>query len=318
MTDAPNRLKLYFLIGPTACGKSGVALELAPMIGAEILCMDSMSVYREMSIISAKPTAEDRASVRHHLLDLVDPDESFSVGRYVEDVDRTAREVTARGNLPLLVGGTALYLKTLTEGLFEGPPADATLREKLKARASTDGSEALHKELQLKDHRAAEKIHPNDLRRIVRALEVVTLTGKPISEWQQQFGSTNEAYDCLIIGLRRDRQELYARVERRVDQMFQSGLLDEVRALSERQPPIGKEASQALGYPELTRYLRGESSLEEAKSLIKTHTRQFAKRQLTWFRSFRNIRWVDVSSLDAPHAVAQRIADEYFPGILRS
>ena len=306
------RLSLYFLVGPTACGKSGIALALAPRIDAEILSMDSMSVYRGMEVIAAKPTADARAQVPHHLIDLVEPDESFSVGRYVAEADRVAREVTARGYRPLLVGGTALYLKTMTEGLFDGPAANPDLRRQLKVRAAAEGAPALHRALAERDPQAAAKIHPNDLRRIVRALEVIALTGRPISEWQQQFGSPNERYACLIIGIRRERQELYARIDRRVDEMFERGLVEEVRALSERQPPISPAASQALGYGELLQCFRGELDLEEAKALIQTHTRQFAKRQLTWFRSFRNIRWIDAGPSDDAASIAERIIREHY------
>jgi len=306
-------LKLHFLVGPTACGKSTIALELAPRVCAEILCMDSMAVYREMDILAAKPTAEERARVPHHLLDLADPHEPFSAGRYVDEADRVAREVSARGRLPLFVGGTALYLKAISEGLFDGPGADPALRAQLKARGETEGPPALHRELAAHDPASAAKIHPNDLRRIVRAMEVLQLTGQPISAWQQQRGRANARYRCLVVGLRRDRQDLYARIDQRVERMFEQGLLDEVRALCRRHPPVGQGASQALGYSELRAHFRGETTLEDAKALIQTHTRQFAKRQLTWFRSFRNICWVDTGPADDPGSVAERVAEAY-PG----
>lgn len=307
------KLPLHFLIGPTASGKSAVALSLAPRINAEILSMDSMAVYRGIDVLAAKPSASERARAPHHLIDIVEPHETFSVGRYVEVAEGAVRDITIRGRRALFVGGTPLYLKALAEGFFDGPPADHDLRARLSARAAAEGTWRLHSELSARDPTAASRIHPNDLRRIVRALEVLELTGRPISEWQTQFGNPSSRYHCTVIGLRWDRRELYRRIEQRVDEMFERGLIEEVRKLREHQPPVSLSASQALGYREVGLYLEGKISLAEARTLLQTHTRQFARRQLIWFRTFRNIHWVDVSAADTAENVAERIANIFFP-----
>ena len=302
------RQRLWFLVGPTASGKSAVGLVLAERVGAEILSLDSMAVYRGMDIGTAKPSADDRARVPHHLLDLVDPCEAFSTGRYVAAAEAAIADVAGRGRLPLFVGGTALYLKALTEGFFNGPAADWELRDRLKAEAAERGVPALHARLQAVDPRAAARIHPNDLRRIVRALEVHETTGQPISEQQTQFGSPSPRYGCLLAGIRRDRRELYERINRRVDAMFEAGLMEEVAALLREPRGISHAASQFVGYREAIACLRGELTLEEATELVKTRTRQFAKRQLTWSRRFPQIRWVDAQPDSSTEALAEHAA----------
>ncbi|HUT34055.1 MAG TPA: tRNA (adenosine(37)-N6)-dimethylallyltransferase MiaA [Planctomycetota bacterium] len=284
---------LLFLVGPTASGKTAVGIEAALHIGAEILSLDSMSLYRGMDIGTAKPSHEERARVPHHLLDVADPHEAFSTGRYLEAAEAAIADIVARGKRPLFVGGTALYLKALTEGFFHGPSADWALRDRLLAEAEQRGVPALHERLRAVDPPAAARIHPNDLRRIVRALEVHATTGRPISEQQTQFGSPSSRYDCVVAGIRRERSELHERINRRVDAMFAAGLVDEVRRLLADPRGISHAASQFVGYREVIAHLRGELTLAEAAERVKARTRQFAKRQLTWFRSFPQIRWVD-------------------------
>lgn len=299
-----SRQTLYFLVGPTACGKTAAGIEAALRIGAEILSLDSMSLYRGMNIGTAKPTAEERARVPHHLLDLAEPHEAFSTGRYLEAAEAAIADVAARGKLPLFVGGTALYLKGLTEGFFAGPSADWTLRNRLIAEAEERGVPALHQRLKAADPAAAARIHPNDLRRIVRALEVHQTTGRPISELQTQFGTPSSRYDCVLAGIRRDRAELHDRINRRVDAMFAAGLVEEVRALLAHPGGISHAAAQFVGYAEVIAHLRGDVNLAEAVERVKARTRQFAKRQSTWFRSFPQIRWVDASPDTSPDARA--------------
>ena len=305
------RQRLWFLVGPTASGKSAVGLLVAERLRAEIISLDSMAVYRGMDIGTAKPSAADRARVPHHLIDLADPCEAFSTGRYVGAADAAIADVARRGRMPLVVGGTALYLKALTEGFFDGPSADWALRNRLHAEAAEHGTPALHARLRELDPAAAARIHPNDLRRIVRALEVHEVTGQPISEQQTQWGHRPPACEpqagrlCHLAGLRRDRADLYERINRRVDAMFEAGLLDEAAGLLADPRAISHAASQFVGYREAIACLRGECTPAEARELVKTRTRQFAKRQLTWFRHFPQICWVDAR----PDSSTEELAD---------
>ena len=301
-------IRALFLIGQTASGKGAAGALLARRIGAEIISLDSMKIYRGMDIGTAKPSPGRRRQARYHMIDVADPGQHFSTALYVEGAERTARDVASRGATPLFVGGTALYLKAIAEGLFEGPDADPELRAALRREATELGTERLHERLAQVDPAAAARIHPNDLRRIERALEVYEKTGTPISKLQKQFGKPNERYDATLMGLRRDKADLYARINRRVDAMMAAGLLDEVKRLASGTPPPGKEASQALGYRELLAHLDGEFALEEAVELIKLHTRQFAKAQMTWFKRIEGIHWFDVAPDDTPEQIAACLA----------
>ena len=305
-----TRQRLWFLVGPTASGKTAVGIEVAERVAAEILSLDSMAIYRGMDIGTAKPTADERARVPHHLIDLVEPGEAFDTGRYVAEAERAIADIVGRGRIPLFVGGTALYLKALTEGFFDGPQANWELRNRLKAEADEHGSPALHDRLRTVDPAAAVRIHPNDLRRIVRALEVHETTGHPISEQQTQFGSPSPRYDCVLAGIRRDRAELYERINQRVDAMLDAGLMEEVRALLGGPQGVSHAASQFVGYAEAIAHLRGECPLDEARERIKTRSRQFAKRQLTWFRSFGQIRWVDAEAASSAEELAAKVIAE--------
>jgi len=296
--------RLWFLVGPTASGKSAVGVEVAARVGAEILALDSMSLYRGLDIGTAKPSPEERARVPHHLIDLVDPHEAFSTGRYLEAAEVAIADVAVRGRIPLFVGGTALYLKGLTEGFVRGPGADWTLRNRLMAEAVERGTPALHDRLRALDPTAAARIHPNDLRRIVRALEVAETMGQPISALQTQFGRPSERFECLLAGIRRDRAELYERIDRRVDAMFAAGLVDEVRRLLRDPRGISHAASQFVGYREVIAHLRGEMPLDEARQKVKFRTHQFARRQDTWFKRFP-IRWVGAG----PESTVSDLAD---------
>jgi len=286
---------LLFLVGPTGSGKSRLALSVAPALGADVLSMDSMSVYEGMDIGTAKPGSDERRSVTHHLLDLVGADQAFNVADYLEGAERVLRDLAESGRRGLFVGGTALYMKALISGLFEGPAADAGVRGELAERAEREGSETLHAELTSVDPEAARRIHPNDLKRIVRALEVYRVTGKPISEFQEQWASAENARRHVIVGLDWDRQELYARIDRRVIEMFERGLVDEVRGLLARHGQLGPTASKAVGYSEVVEHLGGAITQAETVELVQRHSRQLAKRQLTWLRRFGEIRWVRMS-----------------------
>ncbi|WP_439629259.1 tRNA (adenosine(37)-N6)-dimethylallyltransferase MiaA [Gemmata sp.] len=283
------------LTGPTACGKTALALEVAEQLSAEIVALDSMTVYRGMDIGTAKPTAAEKARVRHHLIDVLDPWESLTVAWWLAAAERACRDITGRGKRPLFVGGTPFYLKALLFGLFDGPPGDPAVRGALEAEAESVGKGALHARLAAVDPKTAARLHPNDVRRVVRALEVHTLTGRPISAWQQTWDTPSFADSpetappparIPAVVLELPREVLYDRINRRVGAMLAAGWLDEVRRLRELPRPLSREARQALGYRELLAHLEagGGAELAETVELIRTRTRQFAKRQLTWFR----------------------------------
>ena len=297
MLPAPFQ-NAYVLTGPTGSGKSRLGIELAQRLGAEIVSMDSMALYRGMDIGTAKPTAADRRLVPHHLLDVLQPWESASVAWWLERAKDCCREIEGRGRRVLFVGGTPLYLKALLFGLFDGPPADLAVRARLEREAAELGREHLHARLAGVDPAAAARVHVNDLRRTVRALEVWELTGRPISDWQQQWSAEcgvrsaecGVKNDSPILYLDLPRPVLYERINARVLRMMADGLVDEVRALRQLERPPGREAAQALGYKELFAFLDGNGSLEDAVVTIQTRSRNFAKRQLTWFRNLPECR----------------------------
>lgn len=308
----PERPHIAVIIGVTACGKSAVAMELAELLGSEILSVDSMQIYRRMDIGTAKPTPAERARVRHHLIDVVEPSETFSAARYIALAERQIAELAGRLPCPpvpiLAVGGTSLYLKALTEGLFEGPPADPAIRDELHKLAEREGSIHLHRQLAGLDPQSAERIHPNDLRRLVRALEVHRLTGQPISSLQRQFGQLRPEYRFTFIGLRRQPAEENARINERVRAMIRAGLVEEVQSLLNEPAGLSPQARQALGYAQVIEFIEGRLSLTKAVEQIKIATRQFAKHQRTWFRRFAGVQWFDLSAETDPAAVARQIA----------
>ncbi|MGE0609256.1 MAG: tRNA (adenosine(37)-N6)-dimethylallyltransferase MiaA [Pirellulales bacterium] len=299
------------MTGPTASGKTAVGLSLAARLPGEIISLDSMALYRRLDIGTAKPTQDERRRVPHHLIDILDPHQEYSLAQYLTAAHRAAGEIAGRGLTPLFVGGTPLYLKGLLRGIFEGPAADWPYREKLQAQAAVEAPGWLHQQLSRVDPAAAAKLHPQDQRRLIRALEVFRNTGRPISAWQQQFDRPHTAGECRAFVLEWPRDELYARIERRVDAMFQEGLLDEVRGLvaasQHSAAPLGRTAAQALGYREVLAHLAGERDLPATIALVKTRTRQFAKRQLTWFRSLPECRPVPVRASDNADEIAERV-----------
>jgi tRNA dimethylallyltransferase len=281
------------LTGPTASGKSAIALSLAERIGAEIVAMDSMTVYRGMDIGTAKPSPEDRASLPHHLIDVLDPWQSANVAWWLQRAAATASDIAARGRRVLFVGGTPLYLKALLYGLFDGPPRDADVRRRLEQEAQCDGA-ALYRRLGKIDPATAARLHPNDVRRVVRALEVWELTGQPISSQQTEWDRpAADLPQCFWID--RPRAERHARINARVTQMIAAGWVDEARRLRALPRPLSREAGQALGYPELFAYLDGQADLPQTVERISARSRQFAKRQMTWFRSMPEVRPVAVT-----------------------
>ena len=306
----------WFLTGPTASGKSAVGVELARRIDAEIVSLDSMALYRGMNIGTAKPTEEQRREVLHHLIDVIEPWEEYSLSKYVEAAERIAAEIAGRGRRTLFVGGTPLYLKGLLRGIFRGPPADWQLRRRLADQSQEHGGDWLHRRLLEVDPASAARLHPNDTRRLIRALEVFEKTGHPISELQRQFDAGRPAEECRVFVLDWPRAELYARIERRVEEMFAAGLVDEVRRLLARGPLSQRErgdilsrtARQAVGYHEAIEHLEGQRGLAETIELVRRHTRQLAKRQMTWFRGLSECRFVAVSGRLDAEELAGRIA----------
>lgn len=281
----------YILSGPTGSGKSALALELAERLDAEIIAMDSMTLFRHMDIGTAKPSAEDRLRIRHHLIDILDPWEKSSVAEWLDRARLACQDIESRGRRALFVGGTALYLKALLRGLFEGPPADDQLRTRLAAEAERLGKEALHHRLATIDPASAGRLHPHDVRRVIRALEVWELTGRPISSWQTEWSTVRSADESPpVLWLDLPREELYRRINDRVVRMIEQGLVDEARSLLQLGRPISREAQQALGYREIFEFLQGRVGLEETIVRIQTRSRNFAKRQLTWFRALPECR----------------------------
>lgn len=295
--NPPTFQRALILTGPTGSGKTALGVDLAERLGAEIISMDSMALYRRMDIGTAKPTTEERWRVPHHLVDALEPWESASVAWWLQEAARCVADIERRGKQVLIVGGTPLYLKALLRGLFDGPPADPQLRRRLAQEAAAAGCQVLYRRLALIDPPTASRLHPNDLRRVVRALEVWELSGKPMSAWQGQWCRDRDVTiddesirfsRCLWLDL--PRQELYARINARVEQMLAAGLVEEVRACRLLPRPLSREAAQALGYKEILAYLDGQMTLREAAAKIQTHSRNFAKRQITWFRHLPEVR----------------------------
>jgi tRNA dimethylallyltransferase len=300
-----SRPRLIVVCGPTATGKTAFAMRLARELAGEIVNADSMQVYRYMDIGTAKPSAEDRAAVVFHLMDVVDPDDTFSAGRFRDAAQAAVQDILARGRLPIVAGGTGLYIKALTKGLFEGPRADKALRAKYKEQEAAEPG-SLRRRLQEIDPERAREVHVADYVRLERSLEVFDLTGKPISAWQREHAFAESAYDVLKIGLDRPRKELAAVCERRVERMMAQGWLEEVRRLRAMGYGPALPSQAAIGYKELHRFLDGKITLAEAIDRAQSATRQFAKRQRTWFGADSEIRWFDAAHEAEAAAAAAR------------
>ncbi len=296
--------KVIILLGPTGVGKTGASIHLAKSLNAEIISADSMQIYRHMDIGTAKPSPEEMRIVRHHMIDIVEPSEIFSTGEYIDRVVPIIEGLHLQGKVPVIVGGTGLYIRAMTRGIFSGPSADWALREELRSEEEKDKG-SLHRYLQRLDPDAAARVTEKDIRRIVRALEVCLKTKTGITELQKNLTKALP-YEFIRIGLARERKELYRLIEERVDSMFSEGLLDEVRSLLLLNP--GKTALQAIGYKEIVAYLRGDCSLEEAVRLIKKRSRNYAKRQFTWFRREAGILWSDITGLFNAEEIFETIA----------
>ena len=296
---------VVFIVGPTGVGKTDIAFELAKKINGEIISADSMQVYKGMDKATAKPPFEFRKQIPHHLIDIIDPGADYSVADFKDRAEAIIRTVLLSGKTPIVVGGTGLYVKGLVDGLFPGPGADWTIRQKLEQEAQDQGIESLHQRLQEVDPEAASKIKPKDLRRIIRALEVYETTKSTISKLRKNTTGISNKYDVRLFGITMDRAELYKKIDERVDKMFESGLVDEAKKLMSEN--LSRSASQAIGYKEIFAYLKGEYDLEEAKRILKRDTRHFAKRQLTWFRKDKRIIWIQRGQNDSSQSAAEKI-----------
>jgi tRNA dimethylallyltransferase len=290
--------RLVVLIGPTAVGKTKMSIELAKRLNAEIISGDSMQIYRGMDIGTAKIKPEEMEGIPHHLIDIKDPAESFSVAEFQQLVRPLIRDIAKRGKLPMIVGGTGLYIQSVIyDYRFSDAPSDEAYRRKLRrmAQEQEGGEMLLYEQLKEVDPESAERIHPRNMKRVIRALEVYHCTGKPLSEWQR--AETRELlYDAAVVGLTMEREALYGRINERVDHMIEEGLLEEVRALYER-GLRDCQSVQAIGYKELYAYFDGELTLQEAIEQLKQNSRRYAKRQLTWFRNKMPVQWFDMTDL---------------------
>jgi tRNA dimethylallyltransferase len=291
-----DRPQVAILLGPTGVGKSKLAIEWAEELGGEIISADSMQVYRYMDIGTAKPTPDDQKRVRHQLIDLVTPDQPFHAALY-RTLGRKAIDQLYQDKKPIwVVGGTGLYIKTLTQGLFSSPKIDPQVRENLKQEAKEKGSDALYERLKKVDPKTALQLHPNDLFRMIRALEVFDSTGAPISFYREQHHFGERPYKTLKMGLEMNRERLYDRIEERVDQMLENGFLQEVEKLMEMGYGPELKPMQSLGYKQIVQFLMKETKWDEAVRQIKRDTRHYAKRQLVWFKADPEVQWWDEST----------------------
>jgi len=306
--------KVIVLLGPTGVGKTSASILLAQALWTEIISSDSMQVYRNMDIGTAKPTRDERSIIRHHMIDVVEPWEHYSTGEYIEGVKPILAALHERNALPLIVGGTGLYIKAMTRGIFRGPSANSKLREDLLQRENAEPG-SLHRQLQSVDPDAAAAIMPADVRRIVRALEVSLSGEKTMSEMQAEL-TERLPYDFIKIGLTRERAELYEMIDRRVGRMIEIGLVEEVRNVTaaiqkHHAGPIEDISSmQAIGYKELLMHLKGEMSLEDAVALIKQRSRNYGKRQFTWFRKEEGISWIDITGIFDEKEIFRKIIEK--------
>lgn len=298
---------LWILTGPTASGKTEIGFSVVQRIEGEIISADSMLIYRGMDIGTAKPSSSMRQSVPHHLIDIVNPWESYSVGKYARDAEGVISNLEKKKKNFVIVGGSPLYIKGIIDGIFSGPEADWRIRKELQELATEKGNSFVHSILQRIDPVTAQKLHPNDLRRIIRAIEVYKKTRKQISLLHRQYKEERKRHNFKIICIVREKEDRYRRIDGRVEAMFENGLVDEVKSLLDNSHGLSRQARQALGYKEVIRSLEGECTLSEAKEMIKLHTRRFSKRQMTWFRSFPNVCWLEAKEGEKMEVISEKI-----------
>jgi len=308
MIDTAGLYPLVVIIGPTAVGKSKVGVLAAKMLDGEIVSADSMLIYRGLDIGTAKPKRTEMCGIPHHMIDLIEPDQEYSVALYQAQARNVIADIHRRKKLPILVGGSGLYIDSVIKNYsFSGTGRNKPLRELLSAEVFKTGTAGLYKKLSEIDPDAAAKIRPGDARRIIRALEVYSLTGMPISRHHNRDEERNQ-YALLIFGLCMDRKKLYRTIEQRVEAMLRDGLVDEVRRLLQKGYNTDLNSMRGLGYKEIASYLKGETTFDEAVEILKKNTRRFAKRQMTWFRRYSKIKWFDIDKCGGHEAVAQEIS----------
>ena len=304
-----SEIPLIIVAGPTASGKTALAIELARHVGGEIVNADSMQIYKYMDIGTAKPTKEERAAAVHHLIDFLEPDESYSVADYARDAHEVIADITLRGKIPVMCGGTGLYISSVADDVTFGEvETDYALREELKKTADEKGGEYLIEILREFDPMSADRLHPNNLKRVIRAIEFYRLTGVPISEHQAETKRKKSRYDPLIMCIEWERETLYDRINRRVDMMFDAGLVSEVKRLREMGFTRELNSMQGIGYKEVMDYLDGAATLDETKEIIKQSSRRYAKRQMTWFRRDTRVRYINA---DNAAVEAKVLAEEF-------
>ena len=298
MVSPTNKPKVIVVCGPTGIGKTSVGIQLAEKLGGEIISADSMQIYRYMDIGTAKPTADEQNRVIHHMIDIVDPADDFDAVRFAQMARDKVMQLHQKGVMPVVVGGTGLYIKALLQGLFQSNPVDPKIRERLSQEAAENGSTSLHDRLKQVDPDTAERLHPNDTYRIIRALETIETTGRSISEHHQDHGFADEPFDALKIGLRMDREKLYDRIDQRVDLMIDAGLLEEVKKLLGMGYTADLKAMQSIGYRHMAAFIEGSLPWDECIRTLKRDTRRFAKRQFTWFGADQQIQWYEPDQLN--------------------
>jgi tRNA dimethylallyltransferase len=298
MVSAIKKPKVIVICGPTGIGKTAVGIQLAEKLGGEIISADSMQIYRYMDIGTAKPTADEQNRILHHMIDIVDPDEDFDAVRFAKMAREKVMQSHQRGVMPFVVGGTGLYIKALLQGLFQSNPADPKIRERLRQEAAENGSGSLYDRLQQVDPDTADRLHPNDSYRIVRALETIESTGRSISEHQQDHGFADEPFNALKICLQMDRQTLYGRIDQRVDMMIVAGFVGEIEKLLGMGYCADLKSMQSIGYRHIVDFIEGRLSRDECVRTLKRDTRRFAKRQFTWFGADQQIKWYEPDQLD--------------------
>jgi tRNA dimethylallyltransferase len=298
MESAIKKPKVIVICGPTGVGKTAVGIQLAEKLDGEIISADSMQIYRYMDIGTAKPTAYEQSRIPHHMIDIVDPDENFDAVRFAEMARDKVMQLHQRGVMPLVVGGTGLYIKALLQGLFQSNPVDPKTRERLMKEAAENGSGILYDRLKRVDPDTADRLHPNDSYRIIRALETIESTGRSISEHQQDHGFSDQPFNALKICLQIDRQKLYERIDKRVDMMIEEGLVDEVKKLLAMSYSADLKSMQSIGYRHMVEFLAEQLPWDECVRTLKRDTRRFAKRQFTWFGADRQIQWYEPDQLN--------------------
>lgn len=301
---------LFILVGPTAVGKTELSIQLAKLLNCEIISADSMQVYRYMDIGTAKPAEEEMQGINHYLIDVVNPDDEFSVAVFREMAGRYIDDISSKSKIPMVAGGTGLYINSLTFNLdFTETVSDWSYRKELSDLADAYGNFYIHQMLKKVDPESYIRLHENDRKRVIRALEVFNHTGKTISEFQKESRGKSIEYDVCMVGLNMDRQKLYERINLRVDKMLEAGLVDEVKKLLNMGYSKELTSMQGLGYKEIVSYLEGEYSLEGAVEKLKQDTRHFAKRQLTWFRREKRIKWINVDEYSSTNDIVENIAN---------